>query len=203
MRKKNILSLSILFISLFSIQSVSAQDWKDWFNQERIKDVVSNVAAEFIDFSIIGTWNYTGSAIKLESSSNKLADIGSVAASSTIEGKLNEQLQKVGIQPGTMNFQFKEDSTMIISIGSKTYDGTFSYNADAKELKMKIANKIPITTNVEVRNSDFSVLFEADALLSIIKRVSGSIDIKYLETVCKLLENFDGMKVGFNFEEQD
>lgn len=201
MKKRLFAASAIALCSLMPTQEASAQSFLDKLNTENVKDVVEDLASKVIDFSIEGKWAYTGSAIKLDSDKT-LSDLAAVAASSTIEKKFNEQLEKTGIKAGSLHFHFLEDKTMSILIKDKTYKGTYTYNKETGELKMKIAKAIPLTTQVEVRRTEFAILFKADAVLTLVKSLSGKTSNEYIETACDLIKNYDGMRIGFNFKEQ-
>lgn len=201
MNKRAIAAFAITLCSLLPMQDASAQSFLENFSLENVKDVVDDFASKIIDFSIEGDWTYTGAAIRLESN-DTLSDLAAVASSSTIEEKMNEQLQKAGIKPGSLNFQFNKDKTMMVGLKGKTYKGTYTYEPESGELKMSISKLFPLTAKVEVRSSEFAILFKADTMLSLVKMLSGKTNIKTLETACLLLKNYDGMKIGFNFEEQ-
>ena len=62
---------------------------------------------------------------------------GGAAAATMAENKLDEQLSKVGIKAGQMNFTFNADSTFTSTVGKKTLKGTYSYDASAKQVDLK------------------------------------------------------------------
>lgn len=195
--------LLIAIMCLMASLNSNAQNWKNLFNNDNLMNVVESVASEYIDFNIVGTWNYTGSAIKLESSESNLSEIGGSVVATSIEEKINNNLTKLGIEPGSMTFIFNQDLTMSIVSSRKTFEGTYSYDKEAKKLEMKIGRFGRTTTaDVEVKMSDFDILFKSDALLSIVKAITGKINLKSMDNVGKLMDNYDGMKMGFSFEKQ-
>ena len=64
---------------------------------------------------------------------------GGAAAATMAENKLDEQLSKVGIKAGQMNFTFNADSTFSAKLGTRDLKGTYSYDASSQQVKMKFA----------------------------------------------------------------
>ena len=82
-----------------------------------------------------GTWAYVGPDCKFESD-NLLAKAGGEVAAKQVEDKMSGVLEKLGFKEGT-TYTFNADSTYTSVVGGKTVNGTYSYNADTKELTMK------------------------------------------------------------------
>lgn len=200
--KKIILAVALL-IGVFSSNNINAQGFFSRFKngglKETIQSVAGDVASDYINFSIVGDWTYNGAAIKFESS-DKLKDIAASAASETIEDKITEQLEKIGIKAGMMHFKFNEDHTMAITLGTRNIKGTYNYDKETKVLEMKIARAIPVKSTVLVTNSEFSLLFKANGLITLVKSISGKLKIESLESACKLLDNYEEMRLGFEFK---
>ena len=200
---KKIILLSIFIVGILNSQGANAQSFFNWLKKDKIKETVQNIAGEvasdYVNFSIVGDWTYDGAAIKLESG-NAVKDIASSAIASSIEDKITNQLEKLGIKAGMMHFKFNEDQTMLISLGSRKINGTYTYDKETKVLAMKIARTIPIKSTVQVTNSKFSLLFNANGLVAIAKTVSGKLKISSLESACKLLDEYKEMRMGFGFK---
>ncbi len=197
--KKTIKILAFSLLTFAGVSQAKAQSLKDLFNVDNVKDALENVAADYIDFSIVGAWQYKGAAVQL-SSDSKLAEVGSNLAASSVESKLDEYLQKVGIKPGTMGFTFNDDGSMEVKAVNRTLTGTYVYDKDARELKMTIS-KVPVTAKVEVLASSFSILFNTDKLLELVKTITQKSSNSTLSTISTTLSAYDGMLVGFSFED--
>ena len=182
--------------------SVSAQGLLggigDLLSKGGIKDVIEDVASNVIDFSIVGTWTYKGSAVRLESS-NQLANLGSTVASSGMEEKVDGMLAKVGIKPGGVSIMFDDDNFCILKVAGREFKGSYQYDPDTETLKLHLLKIAPLTCNVEVRSSDFALLFKADGLIKLLKGISGAVDIEALKTFSALLDNYQGAKLGLTF----
>ena len=79
-------------------ETASAQSLKDLFSKDNIKDVVENVTG--LDLSkdeavITGTWQFSGTAVELESK-DILKKAAAKLAVETIEKKLDETIAKIG-----------------------------------------------------------------------------------------------------------
>ncbi len=200
---KKVILVSFL-LPLFT-QPLSAQSFGDFFKsdnlKETLKDVVEDVASEHIDFSIVGTWTYQGAAVSLESS-NALAGIGSQLATNTIDNKINEQLARVGIKPGMMKMQFEDDNTFVVNTSKRDIKGTYTYDKETKELTMRFADRLPITSHVLVQPSNIQFQFSADGLLSLVKKVSGMVNMKSFDSIASLLGQYEGMTVGMKFDKE-
>ena len=108
--KKNIVSLAFMAVFLLMGTNSQAQSWKDLLNKDNISKVVNAITGTPETIDMTGTWNYKGSAVEFESE-NLLMKAGGAAAATMAENKLDEQLSKVGIKAGQMNFTFNADST--------------------------------------------------------------------------------------------
>ena len=132
--KKSVLWRSVLVLALCIAGTANgmAQDLKS------ILSGVANVVANKVtgeSASLTGTWTYAGPDCKFESD-NLLAKAGGEVATKQVEEKMSGVLEKLGFKEGA-TYTFNEDSTYTSVIGGKTVNGTYSYNADTKELTMK------------------------------------------------------------------
>lgn len=194
--KKSILSLAFLAAFLLTATNGRAQSWKDLFNKDNISKVVNAISGtpETIDMS--GTWNYKGSAVEFESE-NLLMQAGGAAAATMAENKLNEQLSKVGIRDGKMNFTFNADSTFTSTVGRKTLRGTYSYDASTKQVDLKFLKLLNLHAKVNCSTNSMELLFNSDKLLKLLAFIGSKSNSTALKTVSSLADNYDGMMLGF------
>ena len=68
--------------------------------------------------SIIGTWTYEQPAVVFESQ-DLLTNVGAMAASSTVEKKVQTYLDKIGFTKGKVTITFNEDNTGSVICASK------------------------------------------------------------------------------------
>lgn len=180
-----------------------AQDWKSILSG--VANAVINKATGESN-SIVGTWTYAGPDCKF-TSDNLLAKAGGEAASKKIEEKMSGVFELLGFKEGS-SYTFNEDSTYTATIGSRTTQGTYSYNPDTKELTMK--TRLGIKTNVTVSKGltgdTMSLLFKADKLMSLAQNITGAIAGKSsnsaISTATSLLNEYDGLQLGVSLKKQ-
>ncbi|MFI3262400.1 MAG: DUF4923 family protein [Rikenellaceae bacterium] len=153
---------------------------------------------------LAGTWTYSAPSLELESD-GVLSSLAGSAASTQIESKLTPQLEKVGIVAGSFSFTFGSDLSFSCVVKGQTLSGTYTLDSsnDKIALKFSVAGTVNIgTINAYARLSgtSLSLLFSADAALSFVEKLSSITGSSTtLSTVSSLLENYDGLLVGFGF----
>lgn len=190
-----------LFVAtLLMTTNSQAQSLKDLFNKENVEKVVGAVTGKS-KVEMIGTWNYTGSAIEFESD-NLLKKAGGSVAATVAEKKLNEQLTKIGIKPGQMTFTFNTDSTFSAKVGAKNMKGSYSYDASTHKVNLKFAKLIGMNAKINNTSSNMDLLFESDKLLKLITFLSSKSTNTTLKTIGTLADSYDGMMLGFSLQKQ-
>lgn len=181
-----------------------AQDWKS---------IISGVAKAVTEgktgtaTSIEGTWKYVGSDCKF-TSDNLLAKAGGEVTSKKVEEKMTDILAKLGFTEGC-TYTFNADSTYTSTVKGRTTQGTYTYNAETKELQLK--TRLGIKFNAVVSQNvltpkKMSLLFKADKVMSLIQTIGGALESKSsnsaLSTANSLLNEYDGLQLGFALEKQ-
>ncbi len=205
--KRIITTALIAAAMIFAGQTASAQSLKDILkkavNNETVTDIVEQVTGiDITKGDIKGTWNYTGSAVKLESEDLVKSAAAGVAATQ-VEKKLDEYLAKAGLKEGAFTFTFNEDNTFTVSVKNKPFNGTYTLSEDGKTLGLKFGKVISakeFTTAVSIQNSTFELLFPADRLLELIGKLTASTKSTALSTIGTLAGQYDGMKIGLHLE---
>ena len=176
-----------------------AQSWKDILSGA-VKQVVGDKATT--ETSLIGTWTYVGPDCQLKGDV-LLKNIGGDAAGVEVEKKMEPIYEKAGLN--TIQYTFNEDKTCSYTIKGKKVDGTYEFDAEAKTVTI-VAGKLKVKTTAHVvtLGSNMSFVFDADKILSVVKTITGVTSglNKSASTVNKLLEQFDGMMVGFELKKQ-
>ena len=191
----------ICIIALLCAVSVQAdaQSWKDILSGA-VKQVVGDKATT--ETSLIGTWVYVGPDCQLKGD-DLLKNIGGDAAGVEIEKKMVPIYEKAGLN--TIQYTFNEDKTCSYTIKGKKVEGTYEFNAEAKTVTI-VAGKLKVKTTAHIvtLGSNMSFVFDADKILSVVKTITGVTSglNKSASTVNKLLEQFDGMMVGFELKKQ-
>lgn len=175
-----------------------------------LQNVLGNIVGNSMPVSeatLNGAWNYNGVSCVLESE-NALTNIGGSAVTGSIEDKLDGYLAKVGVKPGACTFTFKEDGTCAFTVAGRTVNGTYTLNKEDKTVAMNFHSYVSMTAHVSYNLSNLQLVFEADKLLTLIKKAattvsskagsasSGTSSLAYLQTITSLLGKYDGMMLG-------
>lgn len=146
---------------------------------------------------LVGTWNYTGSAISFKSEQNALSNLASGVAEGSIEKKLDSYLAKVGISSGLFGYTFNQDGTMAVKYGSKQFSGTWSFDASTATVKMKMAGLVNASGSVTVSGGTMQLLFDSTTLMKIIKSLTTVYNSSTLQALNAILSQYDKMYAGF------
>ncbi len=189
-------------------------------------DALKNVLGDLIGSSmpvststIKGVWNYEGVSCVLESE-NALANIGGSAAAGTIETKLDGYLAKVGVAPGACTFSFLGGDSCVFTVKGRSLTGTYTLNSEEKTIDMNFYGYVSMKGHVTYDLSNLELVFDADKLLTLIKKAtslvssnsgnlgsllggntaSSAASTATLQTMASLLENYDGMMLGMKLK---
>jgi phosphotransferase system IIB component len=201
--KRILTTFIITSFALIMGGNAEAQSLKNILNQvtgnSNITDIVESITGMSITpKDIKGSWNYSGSAVKLESE-DILKSASAVVAVGQLEKKMDEYLKKVGVKPGLFGFTFNEDQTFCTTYKGKDFNGTYTLSEDGKTLTLtygKILNSHAINTNVNIGTESIELLFQADKILQLIGKLSATSDNATLKAISSLAGQYDGMKVG-------
>ena len=177
-------------------------------NAQSLKDILSGVAKAVVgdkattQASLIGTWDYVGPDCQLKGD-DILKNIGGETAGEEVEKKMAPIYEKAGLN--TIQYTFNEDKTCSYAIKGKKVEGTYEFDAEAKTVTIK-AGKLGIKTTAHIvtLGSNMSFVYDADKILSVVKTITGAASglNASASTVNKLLEQFNGMMVGFELKKQ-
>lgn len=198
MTRRTLSRLLLVAAALLCATDAQAQSLKDLFNKENIEKVV-NAVTDKNTASMEGTWTYTGSALAFESD-NLLQQAGGAVAASAVEKKLDDFLQRIGIQSGQMSFTFAADSTFQTTIKGKTMKGTYSYDQSTKKAQLKFSKLLNINTTVNCTSQQMELLFPSDRLLDLLTFLASKSNNATLQSIGSLAESYDGMMLGFTLE---
>ena len=191
----------VCIIALFCAVSVQG-------NAQSLKDILSGVAKAVVgdkattQASLIGTWDYVGPDCQLKGD-DILKNIGGETAGEEVEKRMAPIYEKAGLN--TIQYTFNEDKTCSYTIKGKKVEGTYEFDAEAKTVTIK-AGKLGIKTTAHIvtLGSNMSFVYDADKILSVVKTITGAASglNASASTVNKLLEQFNGMMVGFELKKQ-
>ncbi len=199
--KQLIKSVMVAICAILFTSQAQAQSLKDLFSSSTLSKVVSAVTGTSSSVNLVGTWTYTGSAVEFESD-NLLKQAGGSVAASALSSKLDTQLSKVGIKSGQVSFTFSNDSTFTSTVGSRTMQGTYSYNASTKQLQLKYATLLNLNAKLSYTSSEIELLFNSDKLLAIVSAISSKSSNSTLSTLGSLAGSYDGMMTGLKLKKK-
>ena len=193
------------------VQSVLNQLLGSGATTDVVSSIIENVvggAVSNLDLSIEGTWTYSQPEVQFKSS-NLLAQAGGAAATTKVENTLKKLYDKIGIN-SSLSYTFKSDNTFTqtIKIGSsvKTLNGTYTLDKESKIITLQYTalGKIGLgKLNAIYANTGTSLalLFDASQLLAFTKKVLSAVSsvsgVASLATVMALVDNYDGMLLGY------
>lgn len=173
-----------------------------------LKSILSGIAKNVVgdkatsEMSIIGTWVYVGPDCQLKGD-DILKNFGGDAAGEEVEKKMQPIYEKAGLN--TIQYTFNEDKTCSYTIKGKKVEGTYVFDSEAKTITVK-AGKLGLKTTAHIvtLGDNMSFVFDADKILSVVKTITGAASSlnTSASTVNKLLEQFDGMLIGFELKKQ-
>lgn len=191
----------VCIIALLCAVSVQA-------DAQDLKSILSGVAKAVVgdkattEASLIGTWEYVGPDCQLKGD-DVLKNIGGEAAGEEVEKKIEPIYIKAGLN--TIQYTFNEDKTCSYTIKGKKVEGTYEFDAEAKTVTIK-AGKLGLKTTAHIvtLGSNMSFVYDADKILSVVKTITGAASglNSSASTINKLVEQFNGMMVGFELKKQ-
>lgn len=147
--------------------------------------------------TIVGTWNFKGSAFVFESE-NALASLGSDVVATQLESKVDQYLAKFNIKEGMCSITFNADNSFAFMMGDRRIDGTYSLNAETKELTMTFG-LFKTVANLIYDAGTINLVYQSDGLLRILKTVGASGNNGTLALLSTLLNQYDGLRIGMAF----
>ncbi len=181
-----------------AVGDAEAQDLKSVLSGV-VKSVVGDKATT--ESTIIGTWTYVGPECQFESD-NLLAKAGGEVAAKEIEEKIQPVYEKVGMDG--CQYTFGEDGSYSCTIKSKTSNGTYTFDSDAKTITMKSKLGIKTVAYVTVIGDSMSLVFNADKLMSVLKTVASTASSinSTASAINSIAESYDGLRLGFELKKE-
>ncbi len=206
--KKNLWKVAALSVMMmFSAQS-QAQSLGDVLNaigSQQGSSVAQGLTSVFSSDKqataekLIGTWNYTEPAIVF-TSDNILAKAASKIAANKVESKLQEQLSKYGIKPGSFSMTFNEDGTFTETLKGKTTKGTWQVKDSKLILSVVGIQALSITTQID--GKDLQFVTDATKLLNLFKTIGAKSSNSSIKTVASLMKSVKGMQAGITMRKK-
>ena len=175
---------------------------------QSLKDILSGAVKQVVgdkattETSLIGTWTYVGPDCQLKGD-DLLKNIGGDAAGVEVEKKMEPIYEKAGLN--TIQYTFNEDKTCSYTIKGKKVEGTYVFDPEAKTITIQAGRlKVKTVAHVVTLGSNMSFVFDANKIFSVVKTITGVTSNlnASASAINKLLEQFDGMMVGFELKKQ-
>jgi nucleoside diphosphate kinase len=191
----------ICIIALLCAVSVQA-------DAQSLKDILSGAVKQVVgdkattETSLIGTWTYVGPDCQLKGD-DLLKNIGGDAAGVEVEKKMVSIYEKSGLN--TIQYTFNEDKTCSYTIKGKKVEGTYVFDPEAKTITIQAGRlKVKTVAHVVTLGSNMSFVFDANKIFSVVKTITGATSSlnASASAINKLLDEFDGMMVGFELKKQ-
>ena len=191
----------VCIIALFCAVAVQA-------DAQSLKDILSGAVKQVVgdkattETSLIGTWTYVGPDCQLKGD-DLLKNIGGDAAGVEVEKKMVSIYEKAGLN--TIQYTFNEDKTCSYTIKGKKVEGTYVFDPEAKTITIQAGRlKVKTVAHVVTLGSNMSFVFDANKIFSVVKTITGATSSlnASASAINKLLDEFDGMMVGFELKKQ-
>ena len=193
-------ALALLASAPLSAQSGLGSLLKNLTNNETVKNVLESVTGISLNTSIVGNWDFKGSAVSL-SGEDVTANVAAAAAASTLASQVDPYLEKIGIKSGAFQMGFAADSSFALVYGEKVYSGTYTINGSDITLTFAKGVKLPkISGTASVTSDDLKILFKANSVLKLLKKLTAASagSNQTIATVNTLIKNYSGMQLGFD-----
>lgn len=206
MKKAARISVWMMCLALISGGEAWGQSLKDILNSSTVKNVISSatgITTPLNAKNLAGQWNYVSPAVQLEGDNALKNATGSLAAGE-LEKKLADMCEKVGIKAGSFSMTFEEDNSFVMTLKSKDLKGTYTLDSDAKTVTLDFSSGKNFsftkkTAQVTLLDNELNLLFDADKLLDLLSKLSSWSSNTTLQAANSLLEQYDGIKLGFSF----
>jgi hypothetical protein len=153
---------------------------------------------------MVGTWTYSSPAVKFESE-NLLLKAGGTAASTTVQNKLAKYYKTLGFT--SMTLTVTSDKQFTLKTKRLSLSGTLEQGTNDGEIIFNFTalGTVPVgsyTAHVSISGSTMSFTFDASKMMALINTVSTYAGNSTLSTLNTLLQQYDGMKVGFTMKKK-
>lgn len=171
-----------------------------------IGNALGIIPSKTVDVAYLtGGWSYTKPAVAFKSQ-DFLAKAGGVAASAKIESEIAPYYKRIGLDK--VKLTVSADSTFVMKFARGSLSGNITTGGDSKNptlmFSFTVLGKIPVGkmeayVNAE-SNSVMSITFDVSRLMTILEKVAGFTKNKSLQTLSKLMDNYDGLTAGFRMK---
>ena len=190
----------LLIIALCALsQTASAQGWLDAVKKVATEAADKATGGQLTAKAIIGTWNYSAPAARLDGDST-LSSLSGSLVGSTLSTKMATAFEKVGIREGFCSITFNDDGTFAMPVKGKSISGTYEFDPSTHAITLHIGKSSlgSFGGYAYISGSDLQIVFPTDKLMTLLTNFGSKISA--LSSVTALLEKYDNAYLGFEFE---
>ena len=167
--------------------------------------LIGNVVAnnKFSIDDLVGTWSYSSPAVSFQSE-NALMKIGGAGAATAVENQLAPYYQPLGFTNTSLTVD--ADHNFTLKMGLLVLKGTvekdeednglvFNFNAFGKISLGKVK------ANATKAGKTLNLTFDATRLIQMLTKISSKLNIKTLSTLSTILNNYDGIYIGYKLKQ--
>lgn len=167
--------------------------------------LIGNVVAnnKFSIDDLVGTWSYSSPAVSFHSE-NALMKIGGAGAATAVENQLAPYYQRLGFTNTSLTVD--ADHNFTLKMGLLVLKGTvekdeednglvFNFNAFGKISLGKVK------ANATKAGKTLNLTFDATRLIQMLTKISSKLNIKTLSTLSTILNNYDGIYIGYKLKQ--
>lgn len=167
--------------------------------------LIGNVVAnnKFSIDDLVGTWSYSSPAVSFQSE-NALMKIGGAGAATAVENQLAPYYHRLGFTNTSLTVD--ADHNFTLKMGLLVLKGTvekdeednglvFNFNAFGKISLGKVK------ANATKAGKTLNLTFDATRLIQMLTKISSKLNIKTLSTLSTILNNYDGIYIGYKLKQ--
>lgn len=169
----------------------------------QLGEVIGGLLEGFIaggQVDVVGTWVYDKPIVKL-SSDNLLKKAGGSLASSVMEKKLQETLDKYGMKKEQFKVTFNSDSTFVQTLSGKQLKGTFSVDGNNIALKYG-GSQSQLAGEMQIDNGNLVMLTDVSKLLEYAGKIGEMSNNATIKSAATFIGSMDSMKCGLRFRRE-
>lgn len=152
--------------------------------------------------SMSGTWSYTGTAAAFETE-NLLKKAGGAVVATQVETELDKTITKIGVKSTNTYFIFNSDNSYSAKFAGIPFSGKYTINPTTKRVKMTyLMGLATMDGAVVLTSNNMQLLFDADAMLKLIKVLSKFSNDTSIQVLAKMADMYDGLLLGFDLKKQ-
>lgn len=194
---KKFLIIALVFCAVS--QTAGAQGWLDAVKKVATEAADKATGGQLTAKAIIGTWNYSAPAARLDGDST-LSSLSGSLVGSTLSTKMATAFEKVGIREGFCTITFNDDGSFAMPVKGKSVNGTYEFDPATHSITLHIGKSSlgSFGGYAYISGPKLQIVFPTDKLMTFLTQFGSKITA--LSSVTALLEKYDSAYLGFEFE---